>query len=271
MKALMIPFVILFSLTATAQNKVISNEIPLKIGVVDQMKSVVLNENRTLNLYLPEGYSESTAITYPVIYLLDGSVNEDLIHIVGIVQFLSMIEKMPKSIVVGIANVDRRRDFTYPTTVAQDKKDYPTTGSSAKFLEFLEKELQPYITKKYRTNGNKTIIGQSLGGLLATEALLKKPQLFDNYVIVSPSLWWDNQSLLQLLPSLAMQPLSAKVFISIGTEGKQSEADSRQLFESLQARASKPTNITFAPLPQETHLTILHNSVYKALETLHAK
>ncbi len=243
----------------------------LKIGVIEKINSVELNENRILNIYLPEGYAADGTAAYPVIYLLDGSISEDFIHIVGVVQFLTMIEKMPTSIVVGIANVDRRRDFTFPTTIEQDKKDYPTTGSSAKFMAFIEKELQPFIQKKYKVNGNRTIIGQSLGGLLATEILLKKPNLFENYVIVSPSLWWDHESLFQLLPSLVKKPLTAHIFVSIGSEGKQSEADSRKLVEALQKRSDSPSNITFAPLPQETHLTILHNSVYKALEFLNKK
>ena len=79
---------------------------------------------------------------------------------------------MKKSIVVGIANVDRRRDFTFPTTIEADKKSYPTTGHSDKFIAFIKYELQPNIEKKYKVNTDKTIIGQSLGGLLATEILL---------------------------------------------------------------------------------------------------
>jgi predicted alpha/beta superfamily hydrolase len=68
---------------------------------------------------------------------------------------------MPQSIVVGIANVDRKRDFTFPTNNAKDKKDFPTTGSSEKFIDFIEKELQPHIQRNYRTGGSKTIVGQS--------------------------------------------------------------------------------------------------------------
>ena len=71
-----------------------------------------------------------------------------------------MIEVMPKSIIIGIANIDRRRDFTFPTTVKEDLKDFPTTGKSANFISFIEKELQPYVQQRYKTNASKTIIGQ---------------------------------------------------------------------------------------------------------------
>ena len=246
---------------------------PFVLGVVQHIKSVELGETRTLNIYLPEKYAPDSAATYPVIYLLDGSANEDFIHIVGIVQFLNMIEAMPKVIVVGIANVDRRRDFTFPTTIAQDKKDYPTTGSSARFIAFLEKELQPFIEKNYRTNASKTIIGQSLGGLLATEILLKKPSLFNNYLIVSPSLWWDNESLLTAAPSLLghLPKDSMQVYISVGSEGEQMENDAKKLANILQASGKRNITTTLMPLPAENHLTILHNSAYKGLMILNAK
>jgi hypothetical protein len=182
-----------------------------------------------------------------------------------------MIEAMPGSIIVGIANVDRRRDFTFPTSIEKDKKAYPTTGSSTRFISFLEKELQPYIQNKYKTNKIKTIIGQSLGGLLATEILLKKPFLFDNYIIVSPSLWWNNESLLTAAPGLLNKPAvkNIHVIISVGAEGKEMEDDAKRLSEIL--RSSGTASVNFLYLPKENHLTILHNSVYKSFELLYPK
>ena len=250
-----------------------NNQNPFVLGTVDKIQAIELGENRILNIYLPEGYSSDSAITYPVIYLLDGSANEDFIHIVGLVQFLTMINKMPASIVVGIANIDRRRDFTFPTGIAEDKKNYPTTGSSAKFIRFIEKELQPFVERKYKTNDSKTIIGQSLGGLLVTEILLKKQGLFNNYIIVSPSLWWNNESLLLEAPELLKKQTgnAIKVYVSVGTEGKQMEGDAKKLAEILETFGKKNMSISFLFLPNESHLTILHNSVYKGFEILYPK
>lgn len=168
------------------------------IGTIDELQSRELGEKRMVNLYLPIGYDKHDTTKYSVIYLLGGSADEDFIHVSGIVQFYSFpwINRVPKSIVVGIATVDRRRDFTYPTTIQTDKERYPTPGPSDRFIKFIEKELQPFIEKRYKTTASKTIIGQSLGGLLATEILVKKPELFNTYILISPSLWWDNGSLL---------------------------------------------------------------------------
>src|SRR5689334_13604989 len=127
---------------------------PFVLGLVDEIQSKELSEKRILNIYLPDGYNKNDTVKYPVVYLLDGSADEDFIHIVGLYQFnsFSWISRVPKSIIVGIATVDRRRDFTYPTTIEKDKKSYPTTGKSAHFISFLEKELQPYIEKTYKVN-----------------------------------------------------------------------------------------------------------------------
>jgi len=246
---------------------------PFVLGITESVYSSQLGENRLLNIYLPEGYSPDSATIYPVIYLLDGSANEDFIHIVGLVQFLTMIEVMPKSIVVGIANVDRRRDFTFPTTIAKDKKDFPTTGSSAAFIAFLEKELQPFIQRKYKVSPARTLIGQSLGGLLATEILLKHPELFNRYIIISPSLWWDNESLLTVMKSQTKQPIteSTNVYISVGDEGRQMENDAQILADLLRKTNSSNLTVEYVYLPDENHLTILHRSVYRAFEWLNAR
>jgi len=243
------------------------------LGETRQIRSAILSENRTLNIYLPDGYAADTAKHYPVIYLLDGSADEDFIHVVGVVQFLTMIQEMPNTIVVGIGNVDRRRDFTFPTTVDSDKHMYPTTGHSTRFISFIEDELQPFIQMNYRTSSSKTLIGQSLGGLLATEILLKKPGLFNNYVIVSPSLWWDAESLLQKAPAMikALPAKDMNIYITVGAEGKQMETDATTLADILKRSQKTNLKVYCVPLPKENHLTILHHAVYNALETLNSK
>lgn len=240
---------------------------PFVLGEIDTLFSKVLNEKRVLNIYVPEGYSPDSAAQYPVIYLLDGTANEDFIHVVGLVQFYTFpwINVVPKSIVVGIANVDRKRDFTYPTTIAQDKLDFPTTGGSEKFIAFLEKELQPYIQSQYKTNGSKTLIGQSLGGLLATEILFKKPDLFSKYIIVSPSLWWDNESLLQYAPKDFQQPKS--VFIAVGKEGKVMVGSAKKLNKALKNVNSDKVKVHFKYIGDKDHTDIYHQALSDAFES----
>ena len=254
-----------------AQSQKIESK-PFVLGVINKIQSVQLSETRTLNIYLPDGYSKDSASTYPVIYLLDGSADEDFIHIAGLVQFLNFpwVNILPKSIVVGIANVDRKRDFTFPTNNKADIKDYPTSGGSDKFMAFMEKELQPFIEKNYRTNSQRTVIGQSLGGLLVTQLLLKKPTLFDNYIIVSPSLWWDDESILADAEQiLKKRPAgNIKVYVSAGSEGKQMQTDMERFTAILRRASNSEFKVYYYPLPGENHATILHRAVYRAFEVL---
>ena len=256
------------------------NTKPFVLGVIDEIQSTELGEKRILNIYHPEGYNKADTTKYAVTYLLDGSADEDFIHVVGLYQFnnFEWINRVPKSIVVGIASVDRRRDFTYPTSIEADRKRYPTTGHSDKFIAFIEKELQPYIQKKYKANSSRTIIGQSLGGLLATEILFKKPGLFNKYIIISPSLWWDNGSLLKQASILSKNSFSQKtdIYIGVGKEGltpgdppRVMEVDANLLAESLKNSKSKNVNIYFDYLPQEDHATIAHQAIFNALRILY--
>lgn len=253
---------------------------PFVLGVIDEIQSITLSEKRIINIYLPEGYKSNDTIRYPVIYLLDGSADEDFIHVVGLVQFNTFpwINRIPKSIVVGIANVDRRRDFTFPTKIEEDKKRFPSSGNSNKFIAFIEQELQPYIEKKYKTNALKTIIGQSLGGLLTTEILLYKPTLFNKYIIISPSLWWDNGSLLTQSSAILNERFTTKteVYIGVGKEGLAPskiphvmEVDANLLAEKIKNTKSKSVTLHFDYLSQEDHATITHQAIFNAFRLLY--
>jgi predicted alpha/beta superfamily hydrolase len=240
----------------------------LVIGDRIELKSKILNENRILNIYLPSGYSSDSVKQYPVIYLLDGSLDEDFIHIAGIVQFgsFSWIDMIPESIVVGIGNTDRKRDFTYPSGNELDRKEFPTSGKSAHFISFIEKELQPYIDGAYRTTDISTIIGQSLGGLLATEILLSKPELFDHYIIVSPSLWWDDEKILDT-PSDAGDSVRS-VYVAVGKEGEVMERTARELYDRIKKDTGQNTRVYYHFLEDKTHGDALHLAVYHAFETI---
>ena len=240
---------------------------PFYLGHRITFQSAELNELRTLNIALPIGYSDTTK--YPVVYVLDGSAHEDFIHIAGLVQFLTMYSLMPASIVVGIENVDRKRDFTFPTTVQADKETFPTTGGSEFFIRFLEQEVLPFIAENYPTNGDKLVIGQSLGGLLVTEILFKKPTLFTSYLIVSPSMWWDEQSLLEYQSPIFNTDFDAKinVFVGVGHEHRMMVRDAKKLAKRLKKVNSLAVDFDY--FPKEDHATVLHAAAYEGLRKLY--
>ena len=87
---------------------------PLAIGETFTLESKVLGETRRINVYLPPGYAKSDT-KLPVLYMPDGGLAEDFVHIAGLVQVSVGNETMRPFILVGIENTERRRDMTGPT------------------------------------------------------------------------------------------------------------------------------------------------------------
>ena len=143
----------------------------------------------------------------------------------------------------------------------------------------MQKELQPLIESQYKTTASKTIIGESLGGLLATEILWKQPALFTKYIIISPSLWWDDGSLLQQNPAVLLENFTANtsIYIASGKEGLAPsdkphvmELDANLLADKLKSSNHKNISVYFDYLPQETHATVAHQAVMNAFRILSA-
>jgi predicted alpha/beta superfamily hydrolase len=134
------------------------------------------------------------------------------------------------------------------------------------FIRFVEEELIPMITSTYRIDSTRTLIGQSLGGLLATEILVKKPEMFDNYIIVSPSLWWDDISLLEIEP----QPYSGQksIYIAVGKEGEQMERPASDLYQKLLSSDTGASDVYFNFLEGQDHDDALHLAVYDSFEKI---
>jgi predicted alpha/beta superfamily hydrolase len=243
--------------------------LPFVFGEVHTIHSSALHQDRTLNVHLPEGYGDSAA-PYPVVYVLDGSANEDFPHIAGLMQFMNMYDLYPKCIVVGIANEGRSRyhDFTSPTKGDSDLVWVPTGGGSASFINFIATEVQPFIAKYYSTTDERTIIGQSLGGLLVTEILFTRPELFGDYILVSPSLWWNKGDLAARADAWvkAHAGLQKRVFLAVAPDDAMMQEEVDQVVKALTAHAKPPLMWTYTVFPEESHATILHRAVYAALE-----
>lgn len=249
-------------------------------GTAETFFSAAQGRMRQLNVNVPQGHTtpeeyrknggprNDSMPTFPVVYLLDGGINEDYLHVAGLLQFMDMVDLFAPHILSGIVNENRRYDFTHPATDPDDLKLIPQSGGSRGFIGFL-KEAQAYTDTHFSTNGHRTLIGQSLGGLLATEVLLTDPQLFDRYIIVSPSLWWNRGSLLASAAETLRgspgwkKPRPVEVYIVVGKEGEQMENDAARLAELLKAASIPGLTVDFRCMPDETHATILHNALYQ--------
>lgn len=197
---------------------------PLADKIIDTIHSGILNEDRFIWIHIPEAAKNKTK-EYPIIFLLDAEVNFDATK-----SILDRLSKEPSStsadeaILVGIGNIwSRYRDYS-PSRVDSsqgvDAATAKTTGGGEAFVSFIEKELLPYIEKKYFVAANRTLIGHSMGGLITINILLKHPHLFDNYIAIDPSMWWDNNKLLNESATLLRNKNfeNRRLFLAIANE-----------------------------------------------------
>jgi predicted alpha/beta superfamily hydrolase len=251
---------LLFALSAGAE--------PLAIGDTFTLQSKVLSETRRINVYLPPGYAEAAGQRFPVLYMPDGGLAEDFLHVAGLVQVSVGNGTMRPFVLVGIENTERRRDLTGPTQNAEDKKIAPRVGGSASFRKFLRDELLPDIKTRYRTTDETAIVGESLAGLFVVETFLLEPELFDTYIALDPSLWWNDGALAKEAPDrLRAQSKSSKALWFASSSEQRGDWIDR-FAACVQANAPSGLKWHYEPMPEEKHATIYHPAALKAFRAV---
>ena len=229
------------------------------------LDSKVLGETRRINVYTPPGLDAAQLASLPVVSMPDGGVKEDFPHVTSSINTAIRAGEMRPVVVVGIENTERRRDMTGPTQIEKDKKIAPRVGGSAAFRAFIANELMPEVRRRYRTKDETAIIGESLAGLFIVETLLLQPHLFDTYVALDPSLWWNGGELVRTAherirsrpPGMHRPPTT--VFLA-SADVEDIAVPTACLAEVLRENASHPLRSRYTPRPDLTHATI-----YRAL------
>jgi predicted alpha/beta superfamily hydrolase len=241
---------------------------PLVMGHTVTLQSAVLGEERQLLIFLPADYG-STDQPLPVVFLLDGRAH--FRQTTSTVELLARNARMPRSMVVGIANTDRSRDFT---SVAVEGLP---SGGADRFLAFLETEVIPFIDGNFRTARHRTLIGHSLGGLFVMNVLAERPGLFDAAIAISPAITNDERvgerSISgRLATSLDKNPdLSFALFITMsdGEDGRW-ETDFAAIEELLLTSAPNGFRWEFRRMEGEDHGTTVLPSTFQGLRFINA-
>ena len=242
---------------------------PLVIGETFTIDSKVLKETRRINVYLPPGYAESPDTRLPVLYMPDGGMAEDFLHVAGLVQVSVGNGTMRPFLLVGIENTERRRDMTGPTEDEEDKKIAPRVGGSQAFRKFLREELMPQVKERYRTTPETAIVGESLAGLFVVETFLLEPDLFDTYIAFDPSLWWNRQALVQGAEErLKARPKQEKTLYFASSDEPGIVAGTQRLSEILTKATPPGLHWHYEKMPEEKHSTIYHPAALKAFRAV---
>ncbi len=221
------------------------------------LESATLKETRRINVYTPPGYAEAGDTRYLVLYMPDGGLKEDFPHIATTIDTAIRAGEMRPMILVGIENTERRRDMTGPTEVKEVRKIAPRVGGSAAFRGFIRDELMPEVNRRYRVTDETAIIGESAAGLFIVETFFLQPEIFDTYIALSPSLWWNGQELARKAGErLKARPdLRNTLYLSSANE-KDIIPAVELLAEALRANAPAGLKWQYEPRPDLRHETI---------------
>ncbi|MFN3856803.1 MAG: alpha/beta hydrolase [Caulobacter sp.] len=258
---------------ALAQSPFAAAGDPIVVGRSYTINSLVMGQERRIHVMLPPGYDapENRDRRYPVIYLLDGGVEQqDFLHIAGLLHQGGLWGINEPVILVGVESGDRRAEFTRPAARAAEREQFPTHGKAETFRRFLVEELKPAVDAAWRTNGVDGLMGESLAALFVVDVFLNNGVDFDRYIAVSPSLWWDDQALARQAQGLLAATGQAPrvLWLSIADEGGAMQAGMDRLVAALKARKLPGVAWSYTPYPQESHSTIYHPAATRAIRVL---
>jgi predicted alpha/beta superfamily hydrolase len=231
------------------------------------INSEILGEQQKAFVYLPKDYEKNDK-KYPVVYILDGEYNFSFTSD-AVKTLSSWTSRIPPSIVIGLTSNKRDRDLTpKPDPTWQPPQPIPTAGGADKFLEYVEKELIPYIEKNYRTDGFRTIIGHSLGGLFAVHSLTARPNLFRFYILLDSSLWWDDGRVAKRAMTYLNENPNYKgriVWVRDKIPREVWFPINLEFLAFLENKRPKGLNFTFMELENETHSSLVFPGTYFGL------
>jgi len=236
-------------------------------GKYEMIHSKVQDEDRKLLIHLPEEYEKSDN-RYPVLYLLGGGYEPFFINCASLVEYVSASGLMPNVIVVGITDTDYFRDM-FPQKLEQ-RPD--STGGSDSFLDFIEKELKPYIDQRYRTVPYSILYGASNAGMLAIYALLARPELFNAYISSSPMLGWFPGYFQEIAENLFSErkALDRFLYIIYGKDDYSQVIDELPKFEELLGKTTT-SDFEWESVSLETEGHVPYTSLYAGMRFIFPK
>ncbi|MGV3553704.1 MAG: alpha/beta hydrolase [Croceibacterium sp.] len=214
------------------------------VGTVT-LRSVAMKQERTINIYVPPSY-EAGKRRYPVLYMTDGGLRDGFAPMATLIEQGIAAGTIGDVILVGIAQRDR------------DNELVPSAKHGTAFRNFVIDEVKPWVEANFRTDGHDAIQGGSFGGLFVIHTLLHEPDAFDDYIAISPALWWKGRALVSDSRELLTNALPAprRLWLAVANEGPAMGVDS--FAAQLKKHAPPWLSWTFTPFPRETHVSVYH-------------
>jgi len=236
---------------------------PIIIGTSYRLMSPALGGERVVNVVLPSSYAAHPERRYPVLYVIDGGMDQDLLSLAAIAANGGQWGRSAEAILVGVATIDRRRELVGPTHDPVLRAKYPTAGQSARFRAFLRETVKPFVAARFRSNGRSAVSGESLAGLFIVETYLREPTLFDAYAAIDPSLWWDDAALAKGAAALLSGSKPGRpLYLALAKEELEAPTGSAALLAALRRSHA---SLCLAPRPALTHAIVYQQVAPQAL------
>lgn len=254
-------------LVCSAYSNVISAQGFTEVN--DSIFSTILQEQRSLKVFIPDTWKKESTEKFEVIYLTDGEWVKELFPF--IYKFAKDENFLPPVMIVAIPNRyinganQRDRDFL-PVHVA----DNAISGGADKFISFLKNELIPYINNTYPANGTNSLYGHSYGGLFSMYTFLTEPGLFETFYATDPSFWWNNDYVIKLASERLGKITPERHLWIAGIESTYKGMGIDRMDSVLKLKA--PANIYWkiGLFPNESHNSVRLKAMYDGLKFSYA-
>lgn len=199
---------------------------PIVVGSVHRIRSSVYGSEQTVTVRLPRGYADNPERSYPVLFSVDGGPEQDFELLAGIAAEAEFSTSFEPFILIGVKTEDRYSQLTPAMTrlpLARLRENFGERmrpGGADTFRDYLQRDVIPWATGRYRT-GRKILTAASLGGLFVLDTFLERPEMFDDYIALTPSLWWDDGRIVdEAARRLASHgPSDRRLYFTMGDEG----------------------------------------------------
>jgi predicted alpha/beta superfamily hydrolase len=276
---------LLSSLTNIAHAEDAPQPYTLPNTEVRDLHAAKLNRDYQLYISLPDSYKTSGK-SYPVVFVTDAPYAFPLTRAIE-ARITGHSKELPEFILVGLsyakgdtAEFSRRRDYTpSPSGVKDATSDMPgrkpAFGEVEGYRRFVADEVFPVIASHYRADmQHKIFVGHSYGSLFGTYVLLTSPEMFDGYVLGSPSLWYDDHLLVKREREYAEthKDLAARIYIGVGgfegmapksnphdsryADSDEMVTDSKAFAKSLASHHYPHLHVQSEVIADEDHLTV---------------
>jgi predicted alpha/beta superfamily hydrolase len=247
-----------FLIASCQKEEVISN-----MTKTFSIQSVSTGASYSISVAFPENYTPSSQ-TYATLYVLDGADNFEFV--VNQCNDFGKDYSESDMLVVSIGyGHDRSVDYT-PTNTSEGD------GGAEKFMRFLKEELIPRMENEFAADTlrkSRVILGHSFGGLLAAFAFTNFNEVFGNYLMLSPSIWYDNEIMLRLEQEHRNTNKSAEQLVFMGLGSLEGSGRMLAPFEAFYQRLKNnyPSMILSRHIePQLDHMGSRNPNIHKGLK-----